>query len=140
MDWGDVLKYFGNGCAITFLLIPPHEILHGIAYKLCGAKKVSYKANWRKLYFMAVADKFVTFRKQFYFIALLPVTLISIIMLIAAYFASPTGQIMWLTVGLVHASMCAGDFGLMSFFAENKHREVVTYDDVENEISYFYTR
>lgn len=136
----ETIKYFGYGCAITILLIPPHELLHGLAYKLCGAKQVSYKANWRKLYFMAVADKFITDRKSFYFIALLPVTIISLAFLLSACFANPAAQIMWLTVTLVHASMCAGDLGLLSFFDENKHLEMVTYDDVENETTYFYTR
>jgi len=34
--------------------------------------------------------------------------------------------------------MCAGDFGILSYFEFNKEKQVVTYDDVENNVSYFY--
>lgn len=34
--------------------------------------------------------------------------------------------------------MCSGDFGLLSYFEYHKNKHVVTYDDVENQISYFY--
>ena len=34
--------------------------------------------------------------------------------------------------------MCSGDFGLLSYFEFNKDKQVVTYDDIENKISYFY--
>ena len=44
---------FGLGIAITFLLIPIHEWIHGLTYKYLGAKKVSYSANWKKFYFTA---------------------------------------------------------------------------------------
>ena len=34
--------------------------------------------------------------------------------------------------------MCSGDFGLLNYFEFNKEKQIVTYDDVENKISYFY--
>ncbi|MBK9716025.1 MAG: hypothetical protein IPO85_00595 [Saprospiraceae bacterium] len=42
------------------------------------------------------------------------------------------------SVLLAHTAMCSGDFGLLSFFDFHKDKEPVTYDDVENKISYFY--
>jgi hypothetical protein len=36
--------------------------------------------------------------------------------------------------------MCSGDFGILSYFELHKDKEVVTYDDIENKISYFYGR
>ena len=128
------------GFAITFLLIPLHEGLHGVAYRICGAKNVSFKANWKKLYFMAIADKFITTRKSFYVIGLTPFVVISLCLLILVSCSTPGMQIAWLSVLVMHASMCVGDFGLLSYFAENKSREVISFDDAENGISYFYSR
>lgn len=140
LSLGQALTGFGYGFAIAFLLAPLHELLHGAAYRLSGARKISYKANWKKLYFMAVADKFITQRKAFYFIGMTPFAVISLGLILLSVFAVPEQQIMWLSTLWVHASMCSGDFGLMSYFAENKNREVITFDDVENSISYFYSR
>jgi len=36
--------------------------------------------------------------------------------------------------------MCSGDFGLFSYFEFHKTKDVVTYDDVEKQITYFYAR
>ncbi len=132
--------WFGYGCALTFALVPIHEGLHGLAYKLCGAPKVSFAANWKKLYFMAIADKFVATRYPFYFIGSLPFVLISLVLIILALLANDGRQIMLLSTLLIHASMCAGDCGLMSYFAENKNHQVATYDDHQNSITYFYIK
>ena len=137
---GHIVSCSTFGIVIAILLAPLHELLHGAAYRLCGAPVVSYKANWKKLYFMAIADQFITGRKAFYFIGAIPFVVISLGMLLLAVFAEPWQQVMWLTVLWVHASMCAGDFGLMSYFAEHGHRNVITYDDADNSISYFYSR
>ncbi|MDQ3051722.1 MAG: DUF3267 domain-containing protein [Bacteroidota bacterium] len=124
----------------SVLLAPIHELLHGWAYRIEGARKVSYKANWKKLYFMAVADQFITNRKAFHFIALTPFLIISLMMLLLSCFVPPGFKVLFLALLWLHASMCSGDFGLMSYFAENKEREVITYDDEASGISYFYSK
>jgi Putative zincin peptidase len=140
LSLGQAFAGFGYGVAISFLLAPLHELLHGAAYRISGAQKISYKANWKKLYFMAVADMFITGRRAFYFIGMTPFAVISLGLILLSVFATPAQQIMWLSTLWVHASMCSGDIGLMSYFAENKNREVITFDDAENAISYFYSR
>lgn len=132
--------WFGYGCALTFALVPIHEILHGLAYKLCGAPKVAYAANWKKLYFMAIADKFVVTRYPFYFIGSLPFLVISLTLITLVLLAHDGRQIMLLSTLLIHASMCAGDFGLMSYFAEKRNQQVATYDDHPNSITYFFIK
>ena len=47
----DAIVKFGIGAASFALLIPIHELIHGIGYKLAGAPKVSYKAHIKKLIF-----------------------------------------------------------------------------------------
>ena len=39
---------------------------------------------------------------------------------------------------LTNTAMYSCDFGLLSYFDFNKDKQVVTYDDIENKISYFY--
>jgi hypothetical protein len=140
LSLGAFLKWSAFGAFTILLFILPHELLHGLAYRMSGATNVSYKANWRKMYFMAIADGFITGRKAFYFIGLTPFIFISLVAIVAAIVAAPEYRILWLTVLWLHATMCAGDFGLMSYFRENRQRDVVTFDDTEKELSYFYSR
>ena len=138
---GAAFKWFSWGCLIPFLLVPLHEWLHGIAYKACGAKAVSYDVNWKQFYFMAIADKFVATRKSFLIVAITPFTFITIGLLIPIILPSTPGiDIMLITAVFVHGSMCAGDFGLLSYFETNRNKEVITFDDREKGLSYFFVR
>ncbi|MBL0340653.1 MAG: DUF3267 domain-containing protein [Bacteroidetes bacterium] len=140
LDFSNTFTFLGFGCALTFLLIPIHEGLHGIAYKMCGAPTVTFAANWKKMYFMAIADKFPIGRKPFLFVGLAPFVIISLLFIFLAATGSPQFQIMYFTVLLVHASMCIGDFALMSYFSEQGDKEVITFDDYENSLTYFYSK
>lgn len=138
---GDAFKWFSWGCLIPFLLVPVHEVLHGMAYKGCGAKTVSYDVNWKQFYFMAIADKFVANRKSFLIVALTPFTLITLGLVIPLFFHLNAGyEIMLITAVFIHGSMCAGDFGLLSYFETNRDKEVITYDDRAAGLSYFFVR
>jgi len=53
---------FSYGLALAFLLLPLHEYIHVIAYKINGAANTSYDANLRKFYFMALAETQAEFR------------------------------------------------------------------------------
>ncbi len=132
--------YISFGFAIAFALIPLHEWIHALAYKSQGAKKTSYDANLKKFYFMAVADQFVANKKEFQIVALAPFAVITFIMIIL-FFIVP---ILWtytiLGALLTHTSFSSGDFGLLSYFESHPDKEIVTYDDKENMISFFYGR
>jgi Putative zincin peptidase len=139
-SFGDRLIHFSYGLPITFALIPLHEYLHVLAYKSQGAKNTSYDANLKKFYFMALADKFVANKKEFAVVALTPFIVISTTLTLILFFVNSEWVLTVISVLLVHTSMCAGDFGLLSYFECNKEKQVVTYDDIENKISYFYGR
>lgn len=141
ITFGDLIQYFAYGCGIPFLLIPLHEGLHGLAYKYCGADKVSYDVNWKQLYFMAIADKFVADRKAFYIVGLTPFVIITVVLKIIAFiFPDPAVIVTMISTIFIHGSMCAGDFGLLSYFASHKGKEVVTYDDRVGGKSYFFIK
>ena len=138
----EVLEYFGMGSLLVFIvLIPIHEGLHGLAYKITGAPKISFGANWRMFYFYAVADQFVANKKSFIFIALLPFAIISILIVPFLFFVALA--IKWILLGVLfmHTAACVGDFAMLSFYEQNRHaKELLTYDDVSQKRSYFYVR
>jgi Putative zincin peptidase len=140
ISFGKAAIHFSYGFAIAFLLIPVHEVLHGLAYKLLGAPHTSYKANFKKFYFIAVADRFVASEKEFLLVALTPFITITITLVIALFFAGRIWTFTTLGVLLIHTAFCSGDFALLSYFQFNKEKDIVTYDDKEKGMSYFYGR
>ena len=128
------------GLLLSFALVPFHELIHGLAYKLAGAKNTSYDANLRKFYFLAIADKFVTGKREFKIIALAPFLIISMTLLIVTFLTGEPWKVTLFSTLLIHSIACSGDFALLSYFEFNRKMEVVTYDDKENKISFFYGR
>ncbi|MBK9290983.1 MAG: DUF3267 domain-containing protein [Bacteroidetes bacterium] len=139
-SFGERFAHFSYGLAIAFVLLPLHEYIHVLAYKSQGATKTSYDANLKKFYFMALADKFVANKKEFEVVALAPFVIITTILTIALFSVNANWTLTIASILLAHTAMCSGDFGLLSFFEFHKDKEPVTYDDVENKISYFYGR
>lgn len=137
---GDRFTYFSYGLAIAFALLPLHEYLHVLAYKSQGATSTSYDANLKKFYFMALADKFVANKREFEVVALAPFVVITTILTILLFLVNTNWTLTVSSILLAHTAMCSGDFGLLSYFECNKMKQPVTYDDVENKISYFYGR
>jgi len=136
----DALMKFGVGAALFALLIPIHELIHGIGYKLAGAPKVSYKAHIKKLIFYAMADRFVIASKPFILLAIAPFIIINSL-LITGIAISPA-HLNYILAGalLMHTSGCAGDFALISYYYVNRSKEIVTYDDQSAQITYFFTK
>jgi hypothetical protein len=123
-DFGARFVNLLYGLAIAFLLVPLHEYIHVLAYKLQGAKKTSYATDLKK----------------FEIVALSPFIVITVILIILAFVGSSNWSLIITGVLIAHTSMCSGDFGLLSYFELNKEKQVLTYDDIENKISYFYGR
>ncbi len=140
LSWHQGLYRIGAGMGFSFLLIPLHEGLHGLAYRWVGARRVSYDAHWKKFYFMAIADRFVANAPEFRKVALAPFLLISISAGLGAVWAPVSWAYSLAGLVVAHASMCSGDFALLAYFERRSDRELLTWDDRENKISYFYGR
>jgi len=134
----DILGKTFLGCALSFLLIPLHEYIHAIAYRVCGAREVSYDADLKKMVFMAIAHRFVAGSKEFRFVAIAPFSAISIIAFTVIPFLG--SHYIFTALGLIfmHAAFCGGDFAMLSYLDLHKDKEVVTWDDKENKVTYFY--
>ncbi len=140
VSFGTGFTYFSYGIFIAFLLIPIHEYIHVLAYRSQGAAQTSYDVNWKKFYFMAVADRFVADRKEFQIVALAPFVIISTVLLVLFFVVSPICQFMLLGIFFTHTACCSGDFGLLSYFSFHNNKAVVTYDDAANKVTYFLSK
>ena len=134
------LDYFCIGLALAFALVPLHEFIHVLAYKLQGAEKTSYAANFKKFYFAALADGFVADRREFIVVAAAPFVFITTSLIAASFFVNTNWQFALAGILFTHTACCSGDFGLLSYFDFNNDVAVVTFDDVPNKITYFYTK
>ncbi len=137
-DLGNRFSHFCYGLAIAFTLIPLHEYIHVLAYKSQGAINTSYDVNLKKFYFMALAHKFVANQKEFKIVALAPFITITTILTVLLFIVNYNWTLTIIGVLLAHTAMCSGDFGLLNYFEINKDKKVVTYDDIDDKISYFY--
>lgn len=133
----DALSHFSYGIGIAFLLIPLHEYIHVLAYRSQGAKETSYDANFKKFYFMALANGFVANRKEFRVVALAPFVSISLALLLLLLVASPVWKFTCIGVFMTHTLCCGGDFSLLSYFDFHKDKTIVTYDNIHEARSYF---
>lgn len=136
-----VLKQYGYGIIISFTaIIPIHEIIHGIVYFLLGARKIRFGAELKQFAFYAVADKFVTQKAGFYVLALSPFVIITLLNLAGFIFVPGVASYTYISVIFFHTTMCIGDFALLSYYDTHRGKEIYSFDDVDNRISYFYYR
>jgi hypothetical protein len=131
-----------GGLLITFtLLIIIHELLHGLALKLAGARHVTFGAYPKKFIFYSEADRHVLNRRQFTFVALTPLFAVKIISLAAIimYLNHPFFYLPVLIMS-AHSLFCAGDIGMLSFFYYYRDSEIFSYDVKAEKKSYFYRK
>jgi hypothetical protein len=139
IPWGLYWQFLLTGVISGMLLVIPfHELLHGLAYRLAGAKKVKYGADLKQMLFYASAPGFVTGRSAFYFVAFCPFIILNLLFLSGILWG--TEGIRWgaLVALFVHTTMCIGDFAMANFFAAYPEQKVYTYDEDKTGVSYFY--
>jgi hypothetical protein len=138
----DNLWWLGGGILFSFsLLIVMHELTHALAYKVVGAKKLSFGMILRKFIFYVQADKQVFDYHKFRIVALAPAVVIGIITLAGMIiFYNQHLFYFFLAIFGLHSIFCGGDFGLLCFFENRKNDEILTFDDKEKGLTYFYSK
>lgn len=131
---------FSIGIVVFFLLIPLHEFIHGMGYKLAGAKDVTYKAIWKKLVFYAMADRFVTKKIPFVFLAIAPFIIINSILGLCFFLFPSPYHLLSLGALFIHTSGCSGDFAMISYFYMYWDQDPVTYDHIAGKESFFFVK
>lgn len=106
---GGIVRYFLRLAALIVLMVlymVLHELVHGIAMKLCGTKKVKY--GFTGLYAFAGSEDYYD-KKSYIFIALAPIVLWGTV-LAAVNFFVPT-EWFWIVymIQLINISGAAGD-------------------------------
>lgn len=139
MNTVSLLKQFLYGLIISLtIVIPFHELIHAFGYFLLGARKIRFGAVLKHFAFYAVADDFVAGRNAFIFLALSPFIVVSLLNLAGFIFVQGYASYTYISVLFFHATMCAGDFALLSYFEFHRNKELYTFDDVGKKTSYFY--
>ena len=106
---GGIVRYFLRLAALIVLMVlymVLHEMVHGIAMKLCGTKRVKY--GFTGLYAFAGSEDYYD-KKSYIFIALAPIVLWGTV-LAAVNFLVPT-EWFWIVymIQLINVSGAAGD-------------------------------
>jgi hypothetical protein len=140
---GDSLMLVSIAVSLVFsfsVLIVLHELIHGVAFKIVGAPKVSYGGYIRKMLFYAEADRFVANRKQFTMVALAPLIVVKLLT-ITGCIIFWGGPFLWffLSTMCLHSLFCAGDIALLSFFYQTSDK-YFTFDDKPSKRSYYFRR
>jgi hypothetical protein len=124
---------------LVLVILPLHEGLHAVAYRLMGARDIRWDWSPRMLAVWVIAHRFVVGPRGFVFVALAPFVVLNAI-LIAAAVLLPQFAVLLLFVLLVHLHGCAGDWSLLNFVWLNRQRGFLTYDDAVAGKSYFFGR
>ena len=124
--------------AIPALLIPVHEGIHALFFLLSGGRNIRVGVDLKNFFFYVTAHRHPVGRKVFTRIALAPFFVINTGLWAAGWLLS--GGLSWsfYLALFAHATMCAGDFAMLSFYREHRDREIITYDDAEEKTAYFY--
>ena len=140
ISFGKAFFPFLAGYMLSVIVAPIHEFIHYLAFKLMGAKKVSFKVNFKKFYILCNADNFVANRKEIRFVGLSPFVLISAMLTLAVLISGPQLSFFLMGILIAHTTCCAGDFGILSYFDFHSDKEVVSFDDQAKEITCFYQK
>ncbi|NDV46448.1 DUF3267 domain-containing protein [Paludibacter sp. 221] len=136
------LVYLAAGIAFLFTIgIVLHELIHAIAYKIVGAKHVSFGMNIRKFLFYVQADGEVINYRQFKIIALAPAVVIGVLSVAGmAIFYNQALFYFFLAIFGLHSFCCGGDFGMLCFFQNRPDEEIVTFDMKKEGKTFFYKK
>ncbi len=133
---GQIVAGFMAG---SILVIPPHEILHGLVYRLLGARKIKFRADLQQFIFYVTADRVPISKRELTFLALTPFILINLVTIVITIGWGTHFTLFSATFLLSHNIMCIGDFAMISFVYQNKGT-VFSFDDIQNKKSYFFTK
>jgi hypothetical protein len=124
--------------AVPVLLIPVHEGLHLIPFRLSGARDIRYGADLRQGIIYVTAHRFVADLRLFSIVAFTPFVIITAGIGAAIIFCTPWWQWVLSLALFTHTTMCAGDTALIGFMRGFRHRNMYTWDDADRKEAYFY--
>jgi len=123
---------------IPLLLVPLHELLHLIPFRLAGARDIRVGADLRQGIVYVTAHRFVAGMNLFATVALTPFLTVTASMVAVMFCVPPWWQWVLTLALLAHTTMCAGDAALLGYLERYRGRKVYTWDDADKKEAYFY--
>ncbi|MEA5426066.1 DUF3267 domain-containing protein [Arcicella lustrica] len=137
LDSWQFLEAFG---LLIFVLLPIHEGIHGFVFKILGAEKVGFGWTPKTLMVYAYAQKFVMSLKENAIVAVMPFLVITLALLVA-FFAVPEYKTLVVSTFILHTYGCLGDFILIKYYFKYRHKQMFTYDDIDEAgMTYFFEK
>ncbi len=126
--------------AFWVVLLPLHELIHGIVFKALGAKQIGFGWTWKGWMAYCYAQNFVITLQELIWVAIMPFICLTLGML-CLLFVLPSYQIAIIFALLLHTTGCLGDFLLVKYARQNKNRQIYTFDDLqERKMTFFYEK
>lgn len=120
-----------------FAIVPIHELIHGLVYKLNGADDVRFNGSLRQGYVYAIAHHFVANARVFTWVAIAPFIVINLLLVLAAL-VFPAYAFHLICVLLLHTAGTSGDFAMLNYLWLHRERALFTFDDALEQKTYFY--
>lgn len=120
-------------------LLPIHEHIHGLAYRMMGASNAQVRYELRRVTAYCVAPDQVFSSKEYAFVCLAPFAVLNPLLTVAALVA-PAGPVALLLAGalLMHTGACSGDFAIVEYLWSRRGDPVFTFDDSKRERACMY--
>ena len=140
LAWKKLFIQAGTGIlAGSILVIPFHELLHGLAYRILGARKIIFGADLSQLIFYVTARHYTVSGMQIHLLTLAPFIVINLLTTIATALFFQEGLLFSAFFLLSHNIMCIGDFAISGYVSGTEGR-VYTFDEPDRKMSYFYRK
>lgn len=133
--WQSIAGIFSG----SFLVIPVHELIHGMAYRMLGARKIIFGADLQQFIFYVTADRYPVSGKSIVFLAMLPFVLINLATFLVVFMLFPSHTVFAGVLLLSHNIMCIGDFAISNYVVRSP-RALYSFDIPEEKKSYFYEK
>lgn len=137
--WKVIGQLLGGFLAGSILVVLPHELLHGLAYRLLGARKIQFGMDLQQFIFYVSAHRFTISKGQLAFLAMTPFVLINLVLITLTLVWLQQYVIFSATLLFFHNIMCIGDFAVLNYACRHKG-DLYTYDDTRSKKSYFFAR
>lgn len=129
---------FVLGVLLGIFLVPFHELLHGMYLKILGCISIGFEWNILKFRYSCFSNQFVMSKKEYHHFLITPFIIITIISFFLACVFSQF-EVLFLSMLLMHSSMSAGDFALLSFSSRLNRNSLFIYYDNKVKITVFMT-
>lgn len=140
LTWSGLFRQTVTGIlAGSFLIIPVHELIHGVAYRILGARKIHFGADMQQLIFYVTVDRYPVSGKQLYLLAMMPFVLINISAALILLLWAPQFLLFAGFFLLSHNIMCIGDFAVANY-VHHIPGKVYSYDVVSEKKSHFFSQ